>query len=266
MRLGNVEDFEVWVELNDVRIAGTCGDFVLTVESIGGLGLPDVKSADLNRLDDHGSVAADDYAQSRQIFFPIALQRDTAREAMTALQELKTAWKASRVEDELSIFIPGIGPVDDTLRFYGRPRSTLDVILRGLPGGVISAFANFAALDPVGYGPVTTISGSGTFTVTNEGNADSRRAVVEIIGDGGIPSLVNASDGGADVRFSQALGVGQSWFVDLRNRTVIDGSGDDVFPNNVLQASIWPKLVPGDNSLTLDGADSANVVYRSGWW
>jgi hypothetical protein len=257
-------------ELNGVTIDGADEEatYVLLADSIGGLGLPEPRVADLERTDDHGTVAGVDYTTSRVLRIPIAIKAaDDPEAAMVALRALKAAWKPTGpTDDVLSITLPGYGPSDDVVRFFGRPRTTLEVNLSRLGLGVVYALATFVALDPIGYGPTEVTAGSGTFTVTNAGDATSKRATIEVVGNGGTPVLVNNSDGGADVRFSQALGGGSSWFIDLATRTVVDGSGNDVFPSNVLAASLWPRLVPGSNSLTLTGAGSASVSHRSGWW
>jgi hypothetical protein len=179
---------------------------------------------------------------------------------------LKGAWKPASTDEQLDVYVPGIGPSDHTLRFFGRPRGNMEVNLRSLYLGAIYCFCTFVALDPVGYGPLETTAGSGTFSVTNSGDATSARATVTIAGNGGTPALVNNTDGGADVRFSQALGGGSSLLVDLKARTVVDSSGNDAFEDNVLAASLWPRLVPGANSLTITGAASASVQHRDGWW
>ena len=258
-------------ELNGVTIDGADEDatYVLLADSIGGLGLPEPRLADLERNDEHGTVAGADHTTSRVLRLPIAVQApDDPHAAMVAFRALKAAWQPTGpTDDVLSISLPGYGPSDDVVRFYGRPRTTLEANLGKLHLGVVYALATFVALDPIGYGPTESAGpSSGTFAVVNAGDATSKRATIEVVGNGGTPVLVNNTDGGADVRFSQALAGATSWFIDLAARTVVDGSGNDVFPDNVLAASLWPRLVPGSNSFTLTGAGSATFSYRSGWW
>lgn len=268
MKIGVVEDFDTWVSLDDVRIAGTCAsdDFVIQTPNIGGIGLPDAKFTDAIPIDRDGAVSPADHSQTRTVIVPIMWQRDTAAEAMQSLRTLKGAWQPRKVDDVLEVSIPGIGPSDDIMRFWGRPRSTLDVNLQALPGGIIFALATFVALDPIGYGPEITVSGTGTFTVDNPGDAPTRRAIIEIVGNGGAPLISNVTDGGADVVMTDVLAGGQSWFIDLYRRTVVDAAGNDVFPGNVSATSLWPRLLPGSNTITLTGAASAELTYRSGWW
>jgi hypothetical protein len=262
-----VDDFETTLYLNGVSIAGTCSDFTLMDAHISGLGMPETRVTDLERADDHGSVAGQDFTQPRTLSFPVSMQRSSTRLAMEALRSLKAAWRpAGPFDDVLEITIPGIGPSDDTLRFYGRPRSTLDVDLHYLSSGVISALATYIALDPIGYGPVVTVTGAASASVNNEGDANSKRATIVITGNGGVPVLSNTTDGGGNIVFSQALGGGQTWEIDLYRRDVTDAAGDDAFASNVLASSLWFRLLPGVNNLTLTGAASMSVAYRSGWW
>lgn len=257
-------------ELNSVTIDGSDGaDFMLMESGIEGLGLPEASNDDLARSGDHGAVAGTDYMEPRVLRVPVMIWRESDPEAaMAALRTLKTAWSpttAGAPDQLLTVTSPGLGPTDDALRFYGRPRGG-DVQLQRLKYGLVYVQLTFVALDPVGYGPGETTAGSGTFAVTNDGDAVSKRAVVELVGNGGVPQLVNADDGGADVRFTLPLGGGSSWFVDLAARTVVDSAGDDVFPGNVVAASLWPRLVPGANNLTVTGAASASVDFQGGWW
>ena len=67
-----VADFETTLSLNNVTIAGACGDFILMANSVSGLGMPETKASDLDRADDHGSVAGQDFAQARTLSFPAA--------------------------------------------------------------------------------------------------------------------------------------------------------------------------------------------------
>jgi hypothetical protein len=257
-------------ELNGVTIDGADEDatYVLLADSISGLGLPEPRTADLDRADDHGSVAGQDFTQPRALRIPIAINTpDDPAAAWAALRALKAAWQPTGPADDLlSIYAPGIGPSDDTLRFFGRPRTALDVNLRMVHAGIIYALATFVALDPIGYGPTEADSGSGTFSVTNAGDARTERATITITGNGGTPTIANASDGGGNVLFTEALAGAATWVIDLRARTVVDGSGNDVFAGNVAPSSLWFGLQPGANQLTLTGAASAALSFRSGWW
>lgn len=256
--------------LNGVTIDGADPDatYVLLADSISGLGLPEPKVSNLDRADDHGAVAPRDYAQPRVLRIPTAVNvPEDTRGAWQALRTLKRAWKPTGPTDqELTVYAPGIGPTDDTLRFYGRPRTTLDVNARMAYAGIIYALASFDALDPIGYGPVEEASGSGTFTVTADGDERTERATVTITGNGGTPIISNATDGGGNVVFTQPLANGDTWVIDLKARTVVDGAGTDVFQGRVATSSLWFGLQPGANQLTLTGAASAAFSYRSGWW
>lgn len=257
-------------ELNGLTIDGADEDatYVLLADSISGLGLPETRVADLERADDHGSVAGQDFAQPRALRIPVAINTpEDPRAAWAALRALKVAWRPTGpTDDVLAIYAPGIGPSDDTLRFHGRPRTALDVNLRMVHAGIIYALATFMALDPIGYGPAEADSGSGTFSVTNAGDARTERATIVITGNGGTPAIANATDGGGNVLFTQALPAAATWTIDLKARTVVDSAGDDVFPGNVAPSSLWFGLQPGANQLTLTGAASAALSFQSGWW
>lgn len=257
----------VTAELNGIYIYGgdIDADYLLTADSITGIGVPDVNPGDLNIADEHGSVTGVDYAAPRILRLPVSIFReDEPQLAMEAFRDLATAWRVASDTQTLSVTIPGLGPADDTLRYYGRPRGSLQPRLQGYYAGYVRTLATFEALDPVGYGPEETTAGSGTFVVTNSGDVDSRRAVVTVTGATSALKLENADDDGAFVEFSAASG---TVVIDLYAKTVVNGSGTDIYASSgVLNTSTWPRLVPGTNSLTLSNATSASVAHHDAWW
>jgi hypothetical protein len=258
---------EQTVTLNGVTAYGNDPDATYRVlqPGISGLGAPPVVGRDLAMASEHGSVTGPDRTGPRSLRVPIAVVVDEDPQgAMQAFRTLQTAWNPTSGDQTLSVTIPGIGPSDDTLRFFGRPRGSLEPNLRAHWAGVVYCLATFVALDPVGYGPEETVNDSGTFNVTNSGDASSRRATVTITSAAAGAKLENATDGGAFVEFANAP---STVVIDLLARTVVDGGGADIYgTSEVLTTSTWPRLVPGANSWTLSGGGSASVSHRDGWW
>jgi hypothetical protein len=256
--------------LNGVTADGADPDAVIQVVSpgISGLGAPDIDASDLNVAAEHGSVTGVDYAGPRTLRVPMVVQvADEPDLAVEAWRDLQTAWRPAAEDQRLDVKVPGIGPVDGVLSFFGRPRSGLEPRLQYVHAGIIFCQGTFVALDPIGYGPAETSSGSGTIVVVNSGDVASRRATVTITGNGGAPKLVNVNDGGTFVEFGATLAGAATWDVDLLAKTVVDSAGNDVYAAaDVLSTSTWPRLQPGSNSLVLTGAASASVLYRDGYW
>jgi hypothetical protein len=258
------------VTLNGVLVDGADPDATYQVlqPGISGLGAPDVAGGDLNVAAEHGSVKGADYTGTRTLRVPMVTQvEDEPELAMDAWRELQTAWAPAAADQELLVKIPGIGPIDGTITYFGRPRGSIEPRLQYLTGGIVFSQGTFVALDPIGYGPEETEAGSGTIIVTNIGDVASRRATVTLTGNGGTPKITNINDGGTFVEFGATLAGAATWAVDLLAKTVVDGSGDDVYAAaDVLSTSTWPRLVPGSNSLVITGAASASVTYRDGYW
>jgi hypothetical protein len=261
---------EQQITLNGVLVDGAdpTATYQILQPGISGLGAPDVAGGDLNVAAEHGSVKGADYTGTRTLRVPMVVQVENEPGlVMDAWRDLQTAWAPAAGDQELLVKIPGIGPIDGTITFFGRPRGSLEPKLEYLNAGIVFCQGTFVALDPIGYGPEETETDSGTVLVTNIGDVASRRAVVTLAGNGGTPKIENVNDGGTFVEFGATLGGGSSWAVDLLAKTVVDGSGVDVYAAaDVLSSSTWPRLVPGSNSLVITGAASASVTYRDGYW
>lgn len=86
--------------------------------SIEGLGLPPVKTADMDFVHSDGAYGARDTRGVRVVSVPIVIRQTSAANAMTALDTLKTAWDISTVDLPMYFRLPGWGK-----RYVnGRPR------------------------------------------------------------------------------------------------------------------------------------------------
>jgi hypothetical protein len=227
---------------------------------IPGLGIPVARTRVAVRVDRHGDVGGDDVLPRRILSVPLVATFASPGAAWQAFEtELKPAWAESFVDETLDLYLPGLAATGR--RYFGRARG-VDVDLSRLKSSTVRALCTFEALDPLGYGPEES-SGpeAGAFVVTNGGTADSDRVTLSIIGNGGSPRLVNASDSSNDVSFDEPLGAADVRVVDLRSRTVVDGAGDDRY-DELSPALLWFVLVPGANSLALTGAASVDVSFR----
>lgn len=256
------------VTFRNLIIGGCDEDFVLAAPGISGLGIPDVKIlAELPKYGDHGFISGGDFLSQRILGIPIMIhRRSDPATAMAAFRTLKTAWRPASSNEMLSIHSIGYGPSDSTVRFFGRPRTAIDVDLSLHFTGTINALATFVALDPVGYGPEQTNAlVAGANTVNNPGDAPTSRVTISLTGNGNTPSLTNPTLGGRTILFQNPIPNGETWVIDLFEQTVIDGSGDDRF-STISPASTWFHLGAGDNTLVLAGVGSGSITLRGGWW
>lgn len=248
---------------------GMCGsEFLLPLPGVTGLGVPDVKmGTEVDRLGTHGSTSGADYLGSRVIGIPVMIHhRDDVDAAMSSLRKLRAMWRPALSDELLSVTIPGYGPADNTMRFWGRPRGSLSVDLALLHTGTVSAYASFSALDPIGYGPLTTVSlSSGANNIVVTGDAPSSRATIELTGNGGTPTIINTTHASRQVIFQAPIPSGQVWTLDLHRQTLRNASGTDMF-SAIAPTSSWFHLLGGANSISLSGVASGSMTYRGGWW
>jgi len=237
---------------------------------VGGLGMPAYRDVDGSRNLYPGDTGGYDTLQSRILTLPVVVAADpedcllgddcVARRASSgvSLQELKAVWRPTSVDSPLDLRMPGMP--ETQLRLYGRPRGLDARFVTGFPH--VGTLLTFKALDPYFYGAEVTVEGlSGAVSVTNGGDAQTDRCVVHVTGTGAAPAMVNNSDGGGNVIWQVPLtGVR---IVDLKARTVVDGSGGDHF-DEVAASSTWFDLQPGANSIALSGG-TFSFVFLPAW-
>ena len=265
--------------LNGVLIGDCNDDFILSAPGMTGLGLGGVKGlSEVDRYGHHGTVSGKDYLTARQLSIPLVIfERDDPEAAMQKLRTLKTAWQPTGPDDAvLDIGMAGYGPANDIVRFYGRPREALEVDLTYHYAGIIIVLASFTATDPIGYGPEqSTALAIGNNIVNNPGDASTDRAVITFRGNGGIPSIINESDGYRRIVFRTAVQATHVITIDLRRQTVTSTYQSGIFTvirdefASVSPSSTWFSLTPGDNTLAISNITNdveAEITYRGGWW
>lgn len=227
----------------------------MSVEGLGGT--PDVNDFDTARGDRDGAVGGRDRSAPRVIRF--ALEVVDGGALTDDFRALKQAWRPTSSDTTLDVKHPAFDTADNVLRFYGRPRGLQADILQW-HSGWSEASATFKCLDPFGYGAEETVSdASSPASVTSAGDVATDRFTIEITGNGGTPSVTNATDEGASVAFNTTVAGGATAVLDFRTHTMtVDG-----LPTFVLApGSRWFRLLPGANSLTFTGCASIEVVHR----
>lgn len=258
----------ITITLNGTIIGGCGSDFVLAEDSLSGFGMPDVKPMDIDLQLNHGMVASRDFLSSRIIGIPIIIYRPgDPGAAMAAARQLKAAWQPARDgnDDILTVEAEGIGPLNDKLTFFGRPRGGLELDLVKHHAGLITAYGSFTCLDPLGYGDEETSTGT-LLDVDNIGTAATDRISITITGNGETPVITNNTDEERAIRFGEPLTSGWIRNIDVRAKTVVEGQvGDDRY-SNLSPTNQWFDILPGVNSITVTGAASIDITWRSAWY
>lgn len=116
------------------------------IESVDGVGLPNVRTTDSDESFLHGTVALGDFAGSRTITVAVSGRFDTPAEAWDALRALSGVWQPVVWEQPLRFRMTG----DESLMLIGHPRR-LDADTSGIHLGVVRATLEFVANDPRFY-------------------------------------------------------------------------------------------------------------------
>lgn len=270
-------------------VLGSGTDYQIHADGPEGLGLPNLRTSDLPRPQDHGVFFGADFFSSRTLTVDIWLLADTPAEATDLMDALVAVWQPPAGQDgltPLTIRLPG---QDDRI-LYGRPRR-LSYDLSRLRSGAALASLQYVAADPRVYsaiGAITAVSlptvvggltwptgwplvwgtgSAGGATITNDGNFGSR-PIVTFHGDLIGLSLENIT-AGKTFRMHPDFNLGGSdtLVVDFDARTVLLNGTASRY-GDVDSTSQWWELAPGANELrlgALSGTGFAEVNHRSAW-
>lgn len=270
-------------------VLGSGTSYQIHADGPDGFGLPDLRTSDLPRPQDHGMFFGADFFASRTLAFDVWLLADTAADATVLMDSLLAVWQPPAGVDglaPLTIRLPGL--VDRVL--YGRPRRLAYNTSR-LRAGVVAASLQYEAADPRLYsatGAIATVDlptvaggltwptgwplvwgtgSAGGTSVQNDGNFGSR-PIVTFHGDLIGLSLENITAGKTfRMQDGYELAADETLVVDFDARTVLlDGTASRY--GDVDSSSQWWELAPGENQLRLgahSGSGWAEVNYRSAW-
>jgi tail protein len=270
-------------------VLGSGTSYQIDADGPAGLGLPDLRTSDLPRPQDHGVFFGADFFSSRTVTIDIWLLAGIPADATDLMDALIAVWQPPAGSDTyapLTVRLPG----QDDRVLYGRPRRLAYDTSR-LRSGAVKGTLQYEAADPRLYsatGGLATVNlptvtgglewptgwpliwGTGTaggVTITNDGNFGAR-PVVTFHGDLLGLTLENVTAGKAfHMNDSYLLGAGETLVVDFDARTVLlDGTASRY--GDVDSTSQWWELQPGPNSIRLaahSGTGWAEINHRSAW-
>lgn len=203
----------------------------------------------------HGIVVGTDWLPEVEMQGVVVVEGDDAEHAGQLRGQLTTAWRSmKRGEVMLAGSLPGW--YESVLYRFGRPLgASLNEEDRMLK--VQRVGCQFRAHDPLWYGAERDSehqAGSVTVLEDDAGEVPSDRLTIDILGDGGTPSIENDVSG--SISFTGSLGVGQTWTVDVRHSEVSGGG-------TPASGSTWLRIEPDtDNVFTHSGCASIRVQWR----
>lgn len=252
-----------------------------------GLGLPDLRTSDTPRPQDHGLFWGSDYFGKRTVTLDVTILGDDPGDAAAKMDALAAVWQppaGSEATVPLTVDLPG--QVARTLD--GRPRRAA-YNLDNLKAGIIVATLQYEAADPRLYSAETVLSTAaattgggrtynrvyplvyaaggtgGTILVTNVGNFASR-PILRVNGPSNTPRIENIT-AGQFLAANLAVAAGEYLEFDLDAHTVmLNGTASRY--GSLVAGSSWWEIAPGANSIRFTSADSAgtlDVHFRSAW-
>jgi hypothetical protein len=229
------------------------------IGGLQGLGILDPRRTDQTRGLRDGDARGRDRYPARNLGIPVTVLGDTDEAIWSNYRALAVAWRRSDVDLELQVRIPG--GAEEVLSYIGRP-GALDGQPRGLKS-VIRTVAEFRC-DPYAYGAsvasATDSSTPLTILAADLGDlgADTDRATLTIVGNGGTPTIANTTTGGV---LSFAAAITGTYTVDLRTqRTTKATVAKD---HEITAASTWFDLAGGvDNVISFAGCTSIQITHR----
>lgn len=228
------------------------------ITRLTGLGTPGRSGARVARVDRPGVIIGRQQLEPAVVIFNVTIVSSSISTTGDALYDLAAAFRPDADGDEVALDIRYPGSPETVMRLYGTPEGLSDTWEREVGASkVLDVVATFTATDPLKYGAQVT-------STTNGGTAPTDRATITITGTGGTPSITNTSDSSGQIVWNTTLAAAATRIVNLRDKTVVDGSGVDR-RGEVLNTSTWFRFQSGANSLTVSGC-SQSTALRPAWF
>jgi phage-related protein len=247
---------------------GTGSDCVVT--SVEGLdSMPDLRTDDVERNDDHGSHSGIDQMQSRVIDMEATFSVDSHATAMASIRSAARVMRPQR-SAELWKFVfqrPG-----EPRKFcWAKPRrrqfpSNYD-LAHGRAEGKLQWYCPDPRIYRLAQSSYTITLNSGQNIATDEvitlGDFDTK-PVLTITGQGTNPRIANADDGGRTVRFDLVMGGADVLVLDFARRTA-RLNGNEAYQYRRGDNEWWT-LLDGANTVTVSRADVTGLqTYEFRW-
>lgn len=229
------------------------------IGGIQGLGILEPRRTDQPRGHRDGDARGRDRYPARNLAIPVTVLGDTDDTIWANYRALAVAWRRSDVDLQLELRIPGAA--EEVLSYFGRPGS-LDGQPRGLKS-VIRTAAEFRC-DTYAYGAEvsTATDNSSPLTIAaataGDPGANTDRAVLTIVGNGGTPVVTNTTTGGV---LAFAVPVTGTYVVDLHTQRTVKATVTK--DHEVAASATWFDLAGGvDNVIDFAGCASIQLDYR----
>jgi hypothetical protein len=268
--------------------AGLLLDPPYRIQQVEGLlGLPDMRTGDLERVVGDGDVAGVDRLGGRTVTITLVVDDETTADFGAAVAALQATLPPTGVERALVFKLPGVA-AGNTARIWARARRAAGLVDTLYHQGASEVVVELRATDPRIYDDTETtttltpatpsggrtydrtydmsyggLGNAGTATIINAGNV---AAGVRILGPVTDPKVTNETTG-QSLELDIALAMGEFVDLDSRDRTVLLNGTANRY--HLLVEADWWELQPGSNQLRFTASvptgSSASVTWRSAW-
>jgi len=265
------------------------------VQTVEGLGMPDVRSSDVDKPRSHGAFYGLDFLGSRALTLNVLITTgNTGDEAVDAAEAHKALSVLAGIWQPISYNTTTVQPLTYKLPYHderiinGRPRRS-HVDYTNVGNGLITVTLQYVAADPRVYAsnlssvaavlPVVTgglafplafplsfgASSSGVAVANNAGNF-ATHPIVRLVGPLTNPVLENVTTG-KRLALTTDIPDGQYVDVNMDDRTVLLNGTASRY-GDLTSSSTWWDVVPGNNIFRLSaggGTGIATVTFQSAW-
>lgn len=232
---------------------------VYPVESVEGLGVPEVRTQDREFEAQDGAYGGQDYTVSRELVFKVGVDGDPDSSGYGAAIDALTAVWLRRSSDVVAMY----RRFGRNRRFYGRPRGIILPWDDDFHLGAAHATARFVCNDPRSYDETeTSVTLSSPGPVTNSGGYPTYPVITMAVTSGSA-TIVNLTNGARTLNLTGASGLTCVFNAKARSLTVGGASRYDLVDPSSSESD-W-SLLPGANSITFGGMSAPTIVYRNAW-
>ena len=234
------------------------------VEEVEGLiGLPDVKTNDEAKQDNHGYHRGLDLFAGRRLIFVLNILgspgTDIENKIRTATSAFQVSKRAGTQEYKLLIKRPGrVGLfIECRARRMAFPSNYSTA--KGLAKGGAELFASdpryYSETQTSTFVDIANTAVQGQANVSMSGDfSDGSDPVLEIVGPATNPRIQNQADGGRTIRIDVVLSSTDTLVIDVKNK-IVTINGVDRY-NTVRADNQWWSLIPGTNTILYSRSDA----------
>lgn len=230
---------------------------VYPVAAIEGLDIPDVRSSNMERPTDDGTVPGLDQYAERVVRLRMGIDATVDSALAAKVAALRAAFVKSTVPIPLHFMLRG----ESKRYLMVLPRRFALVYDQDAALNAPDVLAELVAPDPRILAAIaTTLAGAGT--ATNNGTYKAT-PVLTVTGAAAGPIVITNTTAGKTVQITTSVPSGQSLVVDFKARSVLLNGVNRY--DLVAATPQWFDIAPGNNTITYSGGGTPSLAWNDSW-